>query len=114
MPSAKTGDAIRIGLPIIRHDQVGYDGLVRLYEDTKDLFLQEIEIDFSATSWFDADMCAPLGAILYKLGENVNGVRLVNLQSQVEKILSKNGFLSSYGGKKIHDSLGHNDPLSKV
>ncbi|MCY4613238.1 MAG: hypothetical protein OXB94_06435 [Nitrospira sp.] len=59
-----------------------------------------------ATSWFDADMCAAIGALLYNLGENLNTVKLVNLPPSVEKILSKNGFLSHYGRVKIPDRWG--------
>lgn len=51
-------------------------------------------------------MCAPLGAIMYKLGDQLNTIRLVHLQKPVEKILAKNGFLSSYGGARIPDTWG--------
>ena len=56
-----------------------------------------------ATHWFDADMCAALGAILYTLGDNLNTVNLINIHPNVASILSKNGFLSHYGGETIPD-----------
>ena len=28
------------------------------------------------TSWFDADMCAPFGAILYQIGDRMNEIKL--------------------------------------
>lgn len=49
-----------------------------------------------ATDWLDADMCASFGAILYRLEENLNTVRLTNTRPVVRNILSKNGFLSHY------------------
>jgi len=113
MPSTKTGNALRIALPSIRHNKDGFEGLVHLYEETKGLFLQDVEIDFGTTHWFDADMCAPLGAILYKLGEDLNTVHLINLEHQVQKVLCKNGFLSSYGGEKVHDKWGTTIPYQK-
>ncbi len=113
MPSKKLESAVRISLPSVRHDRDGYEQLVHLYEETKELFLEEVEIDLGTASWFDGDMCAPFGAVLYKLGRKPNTVRLVNLQGEVEKILSKNGFLSSYGGKKIHDRWGTTIPYQR-
>lgn len=57
-----------------------------------------------ATTWFDADMCAAFGAILYHLGNELNSIHLININPDVERILSKNGFLSHYGRKKIPDN----------
>jgi hypothetical protein len=113
MPSKKFENAIRIVLPSIKHDHEGYERLVQLYEQTKGQFLEDIVIDLEKASWFDADMCAPLGAILYKLGKDLNSVHLVNLQGPVEKILSKNGFLSSHGGERIHDKWGTTIPYQR-
>jgi hypothetical protein len=70
----------------------------------------DIDIDLGATSWFDADMCAAFGAILYRLGESLNTVRLTNIRPGVENILSKNGFLSYYGREKIPDQWGTTIP----
>lgn len=100
-------------LPEIRHDQAGFEALVRLWAQTKTCFLDDIEIDMSAVAWFDADMCAALGAILYRLGENINTVKLKNIRSAVENILSKNGFLSTYGREKIPDHWGTTLPYQR-
>ncbi len=56
--------------------------------------------------WLDADMCAPLGAILYRLGQNANSIRLNIPHRRVEEILSKNGFLSHYGHARLPDKWG--------
>lgn len=97
---------MKIVLPEIRHDEAGFNALVRLYEQSSDCAFDNIEIDLGATSWFDADMCAVLGAILYRLGQNLNTVSLTNMRPGVEHILSKNGFLSHYGREKIQDLWG--------
>lgn len=94
---------MKVTLPAIRHDHSGFQALVRLEEETKDCFFLDIEIDMAATTWLDADMCAAFGAILYRLGENLNTVKLGNIRPNVENILSKNGFLSHYGREKIPD-----------
>ena len=90
----------------IRHDYAGFEALTRLHAQAKDYILEEIEIDMGRTTWLDADMCAVFGAILYSLGDNLNTVNLVNIQPDVERILSKNGFLSHYGQVRIPDSWG--------
>ena len=93
-------------LPEIGHDQRGFEALARLHAQAKDCFIEDIKIDMRSAKWFAADMCAAFGAILYNLGSNLNTVELVNIDSKVEGILSKNGFLSHYGREKIPDSWG--------
>lgn len=97
---------MKIALSEVHHNKKGFEDLVRLHEQTKDCFLDSVEVDMQETRWFDADMCAMLGALLYGLEERLNDVSLPNISPQVEKILSKNGFLSHYGHKKIPDRYG--------
>jgi len=104
---------VNSSLPAIHHDQAGFEALVRLHGQTKDCVLDDIAIDMSATTWFDADMCAALGAILYRLGEQANTVKLQNIHPQVENILSKNGFLSHYGRTRIPDHWGTTIPYHR-
>lgn len=104
---------MRIRLPSIQHDQPGFEALTNLSARTEDCYLQQIEVDLGLTSWFDADMCAPFGAILYRLGNKLNNIELTNIQPSVEKILAKNGFLSSYGRNKIPDRWGTTIPYQR-
>jgi hypothetical protein len=109
---------MRFSLPEIHHDKAGFEAFVCLYEQTKNCFLDDIDVDMSATRWFDADMCAAFGALLYRLSENrlsenVNTVELTNIKSNVANILSKNGFLSSYGREKIPDHWGTTIPYQR-
>jgi len=97
----------------MHHDQAGFETLVRLYVQTKDCFLEDIEINMAAVNWFDADMCAAFGAILYYLGSNANTVQLTNIRTNVEKILSKNGFLSTYGRNRVPDTWGTTIPYQR-
>ena len=94
---------MRFPLSAIRHDQPGFMSLARLYGETKDRLLDDVELDMGATDWLDADMCAAFGAILYRLEDHLNTVRLTNIRSDVESVLSKNGFLSHYGRARIPD-----------
>jgi len=102
-----------IVLPEIHHDQAGFEALVCLWMQTKTCFLADISIDMTDATWFDADMCAAFGAILYCLGEAGNSVELINIPLLVESILSKNGFLSHYGREKIPDRWGTTIPYQR-
>lgn len=88
---------MKFPLPKIHHDQSGFATLARLYFSTRECFFEDIEIDMRSTSWFDADMCAAFGAILYRLESDLNTVSLTNIHPSVEEILLKNSFLSHYG-----------------
>ena len=94
---------MRFLLPQIGHDYAGFEELARLHTHTKECFFDNVEIDMNGTHRFDADMCAPFGAILYSLGENLNRVNLIQIPQNVETILSQNGFLSHYGRVQIPD-----------
>ena len=100
------GERVKYPLPEIRHDHESFEALAGLHARTKDCYLEEIEIDLSETAYFEADMCAALGAILYRLGRQLNTVRLVGVTGEVAETLSKNGFLSHYGRAKLPDSWG--------
>lgn len=104
---------MKISLPSIRHDRAGFEALIELHEQTKASSLGNLEIDMSLTTWFDADMCAAFGAVLYSLGERLNTVKLTRIRDDVESILSKNGFLSNYGRTKIPDRWGTTIPYSR-
>ena len=100
-------------LPEIHHDHSGFEALVALHAQTQDSFFEDITIDMSSATWFDADMCAVFGSLLYKLGDNLNTVTLTNIRSDVSGILSKNGFLSHYGREKIPDRWGTTVPYQR-
>ncbi len=104
---------MEITLPPIRHDRTGFEVLVRLYAQTKNHFFEDIEINMTAANWLDADMCAAFGAILYYLGQSANTVQLTNIRTNVESILSKNGFLSNYGRKRVPDTWGTTIPYQR-
>lgn len=91
-----------IELPEIRHDLSGFQALTNLWAETKDCFFESLEIKLDGTSWLDADMCAAFGAILHNIS-GPNTVKLTGIRSNVESILSKNGFLSHYGRNQIPD-----------
>ncbi|RKU30227.1 ATP-binding protein [Candidatus Poribacteria bacterium] len=94
---------MRVSLPKIDNDYEGYDALACFYSQTENLELDRIEVDMSETDWLSADMCAAFGAILHRLNTRLNKVNLLNIRENVMDILSRNGFLSHYGGDLIPD-----------
>ena len=104
---------MRISLPKIEHSLTGFEALVQLHEMTKDCLFDEVQIDMKQATWFDADMCAAFGAILYHIGDRLNSIHLMSIPRNVEKILSKNGFLSHYGREQIPDTWGTTIPYRR-
>lgn len=97
---------MKISLHSIHSNYEGFSRLIDLAAATSACWLDDIEIDMSHVAWFDANMCAPLGAILYKMGCDINTVTLTNAPTSVETILSKNGFLCNYGRPRRLDTHG--------
>jgi hypothetical protein len=104
---------MRLCLPEICHDQAGFEALVHFQAQTRECSWEDIVLDMGATKWFDADMCAPFGALLYRVGNGLNTITLTNIRSEVESILSKNGFLSYYGRERIPDRWGTTVPYQR-
>jgi hypothetical protein len=98
---------MKFRLGSIESNYDGFSQLADIAEATKELFWDDIEIDMMHTSWFDANMCAPFGAILYKASRDLNTVKISDkMPSRIKDILSKNRFLSNYGIPAIYDTYG--------
>jgi hypothetical protein len=46
---------LKVVLPELRHDFKGFQALSELYAQTRDCLFDEIQIDMSQVSWFDAE-----------------------------------------------------------
>jgi hypothetical protein len=96
---------MKITLPTkLMSEREGFGFFVQLYAQTKDLSFDELVLDFKNNSWFEANLCATLGAILSKLQENFVAIRIINMSSSVERILQKNHFLSNFGSAALPDT----------
>lgn len=104
---------MKLSLPKVNHNLNGYLVLTRLYSQTKACCFNHIEIDMASTTWFDADMCAVLGAILYHLNANLNTVELTNIPIAVSQVLRRNGFLSHYGREVLPDRFSTTMPYQR-
>jgi len=58
-------------------------------------------------------MCAAFGALLYRLGENLNTVWLVDISAPIKAVLSKNGFLGPLWPSEHTGSWGTTIPYRR-
>lgn len=91
-------------LPTVRSTFNGFEHLGRFASRTKDLFFDELILDMSEVNFFDANMAAPLGAVLARVADAFNSVDIDAVPSKVARILRKNRFLTRYGYEPLRDS----------
>jgi len=90
----------KIRLDGIDNNCEGYQKLIDLYKQIKDTFFEDIELSIS--SWFSANLSAPLGGIIDLSQENLNSF-IFKLPDKIKRILQKNDFLSHFNYNKIND-----------
>jgi len=81
----------------------GYGFFVKLYDCTADLENDRLILDFKRNTWFEANLCAALGAILSKVQENINEIHFINIDPTVQQILTRNHFLSYFMNLHLPD-----------
>jgi len=73
----------------------GFRRLAHLHDEIRTLDAGIIEVDLSSCTWLDANMCAPLGAILTLRKDKQ--IRMKAVRDGLLDILQKNGFLPNFG-----------------
>jgi hypothetical protein len=82
----------------------GYAEVIRLFGKIRADLLGSIKVDMSRVTFVDASMCAPLGALLNLAKRKLTkAVELTGLRAKIRRVLSKNGFLSNFGGRALSD-----------
>lgn len=94
---------MQIDLPDIQTTYDGFNELAKLNQQLSNVSFEKIEINMSHVKWLEANMCAPLGAILYQASRRLNSIELTNLNDNLKKTLVRNSFLNSYGHERITD-----------
>ena len=74
----------------------------------------ELQLSMSRLDFFDANMAAPLGAILSSVADRFNTVRIVDIPRPVETILRKNLFLTHYWYKSLDDNHNTTMPFRRL
>lgn len=81
----------------------GFNKLTKMLNELNQLEFETIQLNFKNCTWFEANLCALLGATINQLQNNLNWVQLVNIPPSIEKIFSKNHFLSYFGETPVSD-----------
>src|SRR5690554_6386077 len=81
----------------LRSNFQGYNQILRFINALSTVRGSEIIMCFKLVNFIEANLSAVLGVAFERLESNGNKVKLINLQSQVETILSKNELLAFYG-----------------
>lgn len=82
-----------------------YDGFKRIVEIANQITLDPNKgLKLKMTSWVDANMCAPLGAVFHKHNLQGNKIHISEISKRVQEIMQKNHFLSLFGGSDKPDS----------
>lgn len=101
-------------LQTVHSRQDGYERLAELARETTSLEASRLELDFSQVGFFDANMAAPLGAMLAQVADRFNAIEVVNVPEMVERILRKNGFLTHYRYPALDDSNRTTIPFRRL
>jgi signal transduction histidine kinase len=101
-------------LPTIRSQKEGFERLGVLAVETEDLSVDKLEVDCSSCGFFDANMAAPLAAVLAGIADNLNTIEIVNVPLAIERILRKNRFLVYYSYPALEDTNRTTIPFRRV
>lgn len=91
-------------LPTVHSNRQGFESIGALAKEAEDLFAAHLELNMSRVSSFDANMAAPLGAILAQVADQLNIVEIVDVPNTVERVLRKNRFLTNYWYEPLDDA----------
>ena len=75
----------------------GFSELIRVSEEISSCNDEKCEMNFSKVDWFDANMCAPFGAILYKFYVKGWPITVYGQRPEIASILQRNRFLPNFG-----------------
>ncbi|MCO6428555.1 ATP-binding protein [Nitrosomonas communis] len=95
---------MKLNLGTIRSNCSGFNAIADVAVKTKDVWFDSIELDLSSCSFFEANMAAPLYAVISRLRDDLNDVSISNLPSGVSTILRKNKFLSVFNQPELTDT----------
>ena len=101
-------------LQTVHSDREGFEHLGELAKAASDLFADRLELNMSQVRFFDANMAAPLGAILARVADELNVVEIVDVPAMVEKVLRKNRFLTNYRYETLDDTNRTTMPFRRL
>lgn len=88
----------------IKTDYEGYMKLIQIISEADKSFDVNIVFDFRNVHFFEANLCAVLGAIIEIITVKGKTVSFINIEDKVKNIMRKNLFLFEYGFPVLIDS----------
>jgi signal transduction histidine kinase len=98
---------VKAALGEVRSTLEGFSELLRFSHEISASDEPVLDIDMSDVSWLDANMCAPLGALLEPLRDKSWKVAFWHVRPELAEILRRNGFLRRPGLEVPQRVLGH-------
>jgi len=95
---------MEINVGTIRSDSNGFDTIAKIAGKTRDVFLDSIELNLAYCNFFEANMAAPLYAVIARLRDELNDVTITNVPAGITTILRKNKFLSVFNQPELTDT----------
>lgn len=95
---------MKVNVGTIQSDHAGFNNIAHIAEQSRDVLFDSVELDFSYCDFFEANMAAPLYAVVSRMRDELNDVSLTNLTSSLETILRKNHFLTKFQKTSLIDT----------
>ena len=80
----------------LRNNKAGYNQLVSLFNQSQELWFEDIQLDCSGLNFIDANLFAVLGAFFTRASEQVNTCSIHKLKPTIQDVIQKNGFAAYY------------------
>ena len=94
---------MKIPLNRIESDFDGFKAIANIAVRTQKVQKKSITLDFSSCCFFEANMSAPLYAVISRLKNASNDVSIENIPQNVSNILQKNKFLTHFNRSEMRD-----------
>ncbi|RXH52461.1 hypothetical protein D6T70_06385 [Kurthia gibsonii] len=98
-------DTYTIRMPkSIKNDFEGFNLFSKIFNETNDETSKVIRLDFSRTTWFEANLSAVLGTWASKMFRQGNKIQIYNIAKSIRRVLQKNGFYERFNLETIADT----------
>lgn len=94
---------MKLDVYTIKSNRDGFDDIARIAEESRSARLETVELDFSCCHFFEANMAAPLYAVIAGLRDELNNVSITRVFPFVEEALRKNHFLTFFARTALPD-----------
>lgn len=86
----------------VKSDFAGFSFFVEVLQKTSKLRGRDILFKFTQTKWFEANLCAVLGAVVNIIQANKNNVQ-ISVVGQLRDLFMRNQFAAHFGGATLAD-----------